>query len=127
MDTAVAPDQGVVSSRAVFEHKRFKKLYGKRFLVQLREDVDRVGDIWMPGMHERMSPMIAEVIQVGSGYHEVQDKTTPVVEGSLVLLTPWAGKTNNSYFWDDSRLIVNDYEVWAVVSEDDTPELPLVQ
>ena len=123
MGTAVAE----VSSRAEFVHKRFKKLWGKRLLVQLWEDVDRVGDIWMPGVHERMAPMIAEVIQVGEGFAEVQDETTPISEGSLVLLTPWAGKTNNSYFWDDHRLIVNDYEVWAVVSGDDTPELPLVQ
>ena len=67
MDTAVAE----VSSRAEFVHKRFKKLWGKRLLVQLREDVDRIGDIWMPGVHERMSPLIAEVLQVGDGFAEV--------------------------------------------------------
>lgn len=113
-----------VSSRAEFAHHRFKRLFGKRLLVQLRKDPDRYKSLILPPTHERMTPLLAEVIQIGDDYP--QDDTAPIVEGSVVLLTPWAGKTNGSYFWDDLRLIVNDYEVWSRIDEEPDP-LPAAQ
>lgn len=111
-----------VSSRTEFAHHRFERLFGKRLLVQLHEDPDRYHGLYLPQTHERMTPLLADVIQVGEDYP--QDDTAPIDEGSVVLLTPWAGKTNNSYFWDDLRLIVNDYEVWCRVDEEPDQQAP---
>lgn len=35
--------------------------------------------------------------------------------GDTVLVAPWAGQVNGSYSFDGGRLLINDYEILAVV------------
>lgn len=103
-------------NRASLRRNVLTRLLGARLLLT-RDAVEEIskGGIILPKIGDSTPPLMCTVDMVGEGWPESE----PVSPGDKVIVSPWAGKINGSYEFDDDQLIVNDYEVLAVLERED--------